>query len=253
MAGHSHSANIRFRKDRVDAKRAKIFSKMARNITVAAKTGGGDPDANPRLRLAIDKARIGNMPKENIERAIKRGAGGGDQGAYEEICYEGYGPAGIAVMLEILTDNRHRTAPEIRKIFERAGGNLAASGSVAYLFQRKAVLVVQPDAKLSEERLLEIALEAGAEDLVRIGDTFAIHGAPGDFMPIKEALERAGVALEAAEVMQVPDTTVQVGQIDEARRLLGLLDELEDHDDVQTVAANYEMPDEIAEQARSRQ
>jgi YebC/PmpR family DNA-binding regulatory protein len=250
MAGHSHSANIRFRKDRVDAKRAKVFAKMARNITVAAKQGGGDPDANPRLRLAMDKARIANMPKDNIERAIKRGTGGGDQGDYEEICYEGYGPAGIAVMLEILTDNRHRTAPEIRKIFERAGGNLGASGSVAYLFQRKAVFVVKPEAGVSEERLLEITLETGGEDLVRMGDTFAIHGAPGDFLPIKEALEEAGVALEAAEVMQIPETTVAVVDAGDARRLLELLDELEDHDDVQGVAANYEMSDEIAEEAR---
>ncbi len=249
MAGHSHSANIKFRKDRVDAKRARAFSKLARMITVAAKMGGGDPEANPRLRLAIEKARVVNMPKDNIERAIKKGTGEGDTGDFEEIVYEGYAPGGVAVMLDILTDNRNRTAPEIRKLFERAGGNLASAGAVAYMFERKAVFVVDPEAGASEDRLMEIVLEAGAEDLIRDGDVFTIHGAPSDFVAIKAALEVAEIPLVDASVVQVPSTSAAIESVDEARKVLKLLDALEDHDDVQTVSANYEMADEIAEQA----
>jgi len=248
MAGHSHSANIRFRKDRVDAKRAKAFSKMARMITVAAKIGGGDPDANPRLRLAIEKARVVNMTKDGIERAIKKGTGEGDSGNFEEAIYEGYGPAGVAIIVEALTDNRNRTSPELRKIFERAGGNLAAAGAVAYMFQRKAVFVVDPDCELSEERLMEIGLEAGAEDLVEVGGAFEIHGAPGDFVAIREALEKAEVPLADASVTQVPDNTVEVPSVEDARKVIRLIDTLEDHDDSQTVSANYRLTEEVAEQ-----
>ncbi len=248
MAGHSHSANIKFRKDRVDAKRAQAFSKMARMITVAAKMGGGDPDANPRLRLAIEKARVVNMPKDHIARAIKMGPGEGDTGSFEEIVYEGYAPGGVAVMLDILTDNRNRTAPEVRKMFDRAGGNLAATGAVAYMFQRKSVFVVDPDAGIDEEKLMEIVLEAGAEDLVPMGGTFEIRGAPGDFIAIKDALEASEVPVADAEVTQIPENTVLIESLEEARKVVKLLDNLEAHDDVQNVAANYTLSDEIAEQ-----
>ncbi|MEM7205521.1 MAG: YebC/PmpR family DNA-binding transcriptional regulator [Planctomycetota bacterium] len=245
MAGHSHSANIKFRKDRVDSKRARAFSKLARMITVAAKLGGGDPHANPRLRLAVEKARVLNMPKDNIERAIKKGAGGGDAANFEEIVYEGYAPCGVAVMLDILTDNRNRTAPEVRKLFERGGGNLAAGGSVAYMFERKALFTVDPATEWSEDRLMELALEAGAEDLIREGETFVVHGKPGDFVDIKEALEGAEVPLADASVGPVPGQTVEIDDIEDARKVIKLLDALEEHDDVQSVSANYVLTEEV--------
>jgi len=246
MAGHSHSANIRFRKDRVDAKRAKAFSKMARMITVAAKAGGGDPDANPRLRLAIEKARVVNMTKDGIERAIKKGVGGGEAGDFEEAIYEGYGPAGVAVIIDALTDNRNRTSPELRKIFERSGGNMAAAGAVSYMFHRKAIFVVDPASQPTEDALMEVVLEAGAEDLVDVGGTFEIHGSPTDFVSIKGALEEADVALAEASVSQVSDNTIEVADIDDGRKILKLIDVLEDHDDVQTVSSNFRLSDDVA-------
>lgn len=246
MAGHSHSANIRFRKDRVDAKRAKTFSKMARMITVAAKVGGGDPDGNPRLRLAIEKARVVNMTKDGIERAIKKGVGGGDEGNFEEAVYEGYGPGGVAVIVDALTDNRNRTSPELRTIFERSGGNMAAAGAVSYMFQRKAIFVVDPESNPTEDALLEVVLDAGAEDLVDIGGTFEIHGAAGDFVSIKAALEEAEVRLAEASISQVPDNTIEVASADDGRKILKLIDALEDQDDVQTVSANYRLSDDVA-------
>ena len=217
MAGHSHSANIRFRKDRVDAARAKIFSKMARMITVAAKLGGGDPDANSRLRLALDKARLANMPKDNIARAIKKGTGEGGTGTYEEILYEGYGPEGVAVMLEILTDNRNRTAPEIRKIFEKSGGKLGATGSVAYLFERKGRFIVDPEFELSEDTLLEATLEAGAQDLVNDGGCFEILCTPADFSEVQAALEAAKIPLVSGEVAYVAGNHVAIEDSNKAR------------------------------------
>jgi YebC/PmpR family DNA-binding regulatory protein len=248
MAGHSHSANIKFRKDRVDGRRARAFSKLARMITVAAKLGGGDPDANPRLRLAIEKARVQNVPKDNIERAIKKGTGEGDTSHYEELVYEGYGPGGVGVLVDVLTDNRHRTSPEMRNIFERAGGNLAASGAVARLFQRRAVLVVDGTSGLSEDKLMEVVLQIGADDLVRHGDTFAIHAAPGEFVGVKRALEQQGVPLVDGSVTPVPDDVIEVADLDEGLKLVKLVDALEEHDDVQSVAANFRLTDEVAEQ-----
>lgn len=248
MAGHSHSANIKYRKERVNAAKAKAFSKVARMITVAAKLGGGDPDANPRLRLAIDKARMVSMPKDNIERAIKKGTGDGDVGNYEEILYEGYAPGGVAVMLEILTDNRNRTAPEIRKIFERSGGNLGNSGSVAWMFERKAVLPVKKGDGVDEERLMEIAIEAGAEDLVDEVDVFQIRCVPGDFETVRSALEEAGVAVEGGEIAYLPQNVTVVEDIEEARRIVKCLDLLEENDDVQMVYANHEFSDDVIEQ-----
>lgn len=246
MAGHSHSSNIRFRKDRVDAKRAKAFAKLSRMITVAARDGGGNPDGNPRLRLAVDKARVLSMPKDVIERAIRKGTGEAGGAAFEEILYEGYGPGGVAILLEILTDNRNRTAPEIRKIFESCGGNLAASGAVAWMFERRGSFRVDPAAGLTEDRLLEIVLEAGAEDLQRDGDTFVILCALADFAAVRARLEALGVPLLAAEPAQVPVQRHVVEDPAVAARIVRLLDALDDHDDVQAVYSSEEFTDAVA-------
>lgn len=248
MAGHSHSANIKFRKDRVDSKRARAFSKLARMITVAAKLGGGDPDSNPRLRLALEKARVVNLPKDNVARAIKKGTGGGAGGDFEELVYEGYGPCGVALMVDALTDNRNRTAPEVRKLFERSGGNLATAGAVARMFERKAVFVVNPEDGFTEDRLMEIVLEAGAEDLVPYGSTFAVHAAPSEFLAVKQELERLQVRLTEAEVTPVPNDVVEITDADDGRKVMRLVDGLEDHDDVQNVSANFVLTDEVAKQ-----
>lgn len=246
MAGHSHSANIKFRKDRVDQARAKAFSKMARMITVAAKLGGGDPDSNPRLRLAVEKARLVNMTKDSIARAIKKGTGEGSEGNYEEVLYEGYGPGGVAILLEVLTDNRNRTAPEVRRIFEKAGGNLAANGSVAWMFERKAIFEVDPKAKLGEERLMEVALEAGADDLVTVGNGFEIRSAPEQFSTVQTVLLKAKVPLAGSEVAYLPANHVLIEDVDLARRVVKLLDDLDDQDDVQEVYSNYRFSDQVA-------
>lgn len=247
MAGHSHSANVKHRKDRVNALKAKIFTKIARMIIVAAKLGGGDPDANPRLRLALEKARAASMPKDNVQRAIKKGAGGTEGANYEELLYEGYGAGGVALMIDILTDNRNRTAPEIRKVFEKAGGNLASSGAVAYMFQRKSVFHVEPDEELDEDKLTESVLESGAEDLVDDNGSFRIYGDPGEFGTIREALEKLGVKLSGAEVGYAPDTVVEVADVDVARRVQRLIEALEEHDDVQGVFSNHRFSSEVAE------
>jgi YebC/PmpR family DNA-binding regulatory protein len=247
MAGHSHSSNIKFRKDRVDAKRARLFAKLARMIAVAAKAGGGNPDANPRLRLAIDKARVVSMPNNGIERAIKKATGEGDGGSYEEAIYEGYGPGGVAVMLEILTDNRNRTAPEIRRIFERFGGSLSASGSVAWMFERKGLFAIDPGQGLDEARLMDITLEVGGEDLQRAGDGFVIHCAPSAFSDVRAALERRGVALTGGEIGYVPTNRTAVADVDVARKIVGLLEGLDEHDDVQGVHSNEDFAEAVSE------
>lgn len=247
MAGHSHSHNVKFRKDRVDSKRARLFAKLSRMITVAARQGG-DVDANPKLRLAVEKARVVSMPKDGIERAIRKGTGEGQLGDFEEILYEGYGPAGVAVMLEILTDNRNRTAPEIRKVFENHGGNLATTGAVAWMFERRGIFDVDPVAGDDEERLLEVALEAGAADLSGDGGVFTIYCEPAAFAEVKAALERAGVPLRGAELGYVPAQRNPVGDLAVARRVARLLDALDDHDDVQSVYSNEDFSDEVAAQ-----
>jgi YebC/PmpR family DNA-binding regulatory protein len=245
MAGHSHSANIKFRKDRVDSKRARLFSKLSRMITVAARQGGGSVDANPKLRLAVDKARIVSMSKDAIERAIKKGTGEGNTTDWEELLYEGYGPGGVAVLLEILTDKRSRTAPEIRKVFESHGGNLAQGGAVAWMFERRGVLDVDPACALDEDRLLELVLECGAEDLVREGDGCTIYCAPGAFADVKAALERAGVPLRGAELGYTAAQKCPVADPALGRRVARLLDALDDHDDVQGVHSNEDFTDEV--------
>ncbi len=250
MAGHSHWAGIKHKKAVVDAKRGKLFSKIAKMIITAVRHGGPDPDANLKLKYAIEKARAANMPKDNIERAIKRGSGQDDSQNYEEILYEGYGPGGVGILMEILTDNRNRTAPEIRKIFEKRGGSMAASGSVSYRFERKGLFVVAADA-VDEDTLMEIALESGAEDLKRDGDQFQITSDPGDFIAVKGALEKTlgerGISLVQAEISYVPKTMVTVDK-DTARKLIGLLEDLEEHDDVENAYTDADFPQEVLDE-----
>lgn len=248
MAGHSHSANIKHRKDRVDQLRAKVFSKIGRMIAVAAKLGGGEPDANPRLRLALEKARAASMPKDNVQRAIKKGTGNSDGANYEELLYEAYGAGGVAMMIDILTDNRYRTAPEIRKVFERAGSSLAASGAVAYMFQRKSIFEVAPDEEVTEESLMNTVLESGADDIIAENGLFRIHGDPGEFLTIKASLEANGVMLSGAGVGYVPENRVDLPDVETARKVVKLLEALEEHDDVQGVFSNHRVTDEIAEE-----
>jgi len=243
MAGHSHWANIKHKKAARDAKRGKAWSKCARAIIVAARNGGGDPAMNLTLRYAIDDAKAVNMPKDTIENAIKKGTGDLEGVTYESIVYEGYGPAGVAVMMEILTDNRNRTAGEIRKIFERGGGNLGTSGCVAYIFSAKGQVFLAK-AGAEEERVMETALDAGAEDVVDDGESWQVLTAPGSFLPVREALEGAGFTVESAELTMLPSTTVQIAG-DDAARVLKLMEALEDHDDVQKVHANFDIPDEV--------
>ncbi|MDX2038906.1 MAG: YebC/PmpR family DNA-binding transcriptional regulator [Isosphaeraceae bacterium] len=247
MAGHSHAANIAHRKGVVDAKRGKLFSKLCRAIFVAAKNGGGDPDANLRLRYAIDKARSYSCPKENIERSIKKGTGELGAENYEEVMYEGYGPGGVAVLCEVLTDNRNRTAGELRKAFEMAGGNLGATGCVSYLFSYKGLILVDPK-HVTEERLMEVGLEAGADDIALIGDYFEVTCDPKQFETVRKAFEFARIAVESAETSYLPSTQVDLS-VDDAKRMLRLRDMLDDNDDVQNVYANDIIPDEVMQGA----
>lgn len=243
MAGHSHSANIKYKKAAVDNKRGKLWTKLSKAIIVAAKLGGGDPNANSRLRVAITDAKALSMPKDNIERAIQRGTGEIAGGDVEELVYEGYGAGGVAVLCEIFTDNRNRTAPELRKIFEQHGGKLGATNCVAWIFERKGLLVVST-TKTSEERLVEIALEAGAEDVRRAGEFYEVVCAVEAFSAVSEALEVAGIEAESKEVTRIPSNTAEVTELDTARSVLKLIETLDDHDDVQNVFANYNIPDE---------
>jgi YebC/PmpR family DNA-binding regulatory protein len=245
MAGHSHSANIAIRKGAQDKKRGALFGKLSRAIMVAARHGGGDPDKNLRLRYAIDKARQNSMPKDNIERAVKKGCGALEGEELSEIVYEGYGPAGVAVICDILTENRNRTAGEIRKIFELHGGNLGATNCVAWMFERKGLFVI-PARHVTEERLIEIALEAGADDVRAAGKVFEVTCDPAKFDVVTRALQEARIPTDVAEVTRVSASTVELG-MDDARRIVALVNGLEDHEDVQTVTANYSIPDEMLE------
>ncbi|HLQ86739.1 MAG TPA: YebC/PmpR family DNA-binding transcriptional regulator [Salinisphaeraceae bacterium] len=236
MAGHSKWANIQHRKNAQDKKRGKIFTRLIRELTVAARLGGGDPDVNPRLRLAVDKALAANMPKDNIERAIKRGTGDGEADSYEEIRYEGYGPGGVAIMIDCMTDNKNRTVSEVRYAFSRNGGNLGADGSVSYLFERKGILNYGPDT--DDEAVLEHALEAGAEDVIEYDDgSFDVFTAPDDYAAVKQAVTDAGLAPYQADVTMHPSTTVEVSG-DTAEQCHKLIEALEDLDDAQNVYAN---------------
>lgn len=243
MAGHSKWANIQHRKGAQDKKRGKLFTKLIREVTVAARAGGGDPVANPRLRLAIDKAKAQSMPKDNIERAIKRGSGELDGSEYEEILYEGYGPGGVAVLVDCLTDNRNRTVADVRHAFSKFGGNLGADGSVAYLFNQ--VGLISYSTGVDEDKLIEVAIDAGAEDVIANDDgTIDVLTEPSEFETLKGRLESIGMVPELAEVTMRASVAATLGE-HEASSMMKLMEMLEDLDDVQNVYSNAEIPDEI--------
>jgi YebC/PmpR family DNA-binding regulatory protein len=245
MAGHSKWANIKHRKGAQDARRARVFTRIAREITVAARAAGGDPAANPRLRAAIGSARSANMPNDRIDRAIVKGTGEGGADLYEEVVYEGYGPGGVAIFVSALTDNRNRTTAEIRHIFGKHGGDLGSPNSVAWMFDRKGCIQV-PRGEVGEDELLEMVLEAGAEDMANTSEQFEIVTAPESFHQVRDRLESAGVQMNSAEVALVPQSLVPV-DAEKSESLLSLLEALEEHDDVQQVAANCELTPQEAE------
>ena len=233
MSGHSHWATIKHKKGAIDAKRGKLWSKLSRAIIIAARHGGGDPTMNLKLRYAIDKAREVSMPKDNIERAIKRGTGDTEGVTFEELTYEGYGSGGVAILVDVLTDNRNRTLGEVRKIFERGGGKMGSAGNVGFLFERKGMILVDGQGK-DEDAMLGIALDAGAEDLRAGGGQFEITTDPGSFAHVRAALEKAGVKIESAEIAQVPKVPRDVDE-ETGKKISRLMEALDDHDDVQNV------------------
>lgn len=246
MSGHSKWANIKHRKGAADAKRGKIFTRLIKEITVAARMGGGDIEGNPRLRAAVTTAKTVNMPKDNIARAIKKGTGELEGEIYDEILYEGYGPGGVAVLVECMTDNRNRTVADIRHYFAKNNGNLGEFGCVGWMFDKKGVIVVDKGT-ISEEQLMDVALEAGADDVVEEESEFQVLTAPENFDAVRDALETAGIAMSSAEVSRVPQNTVEVTDENVAKSLMKLLESLEDHDDVQNVHANFDIDDSLME------
>ncbi|MCD6155429.1 MAG: YebC/PmpR family DNA-binding transcriptional regulator [Candidatus Atribacteria bacterium] len=245
MSGHSKWAQIKHKKAKTDLAKGKAFSKLIRLITVAARQGGGNPENNPRLRLVIQKAREMNMPQENIERAIKKGTGELEGVSYEEVTYEGYGPGGVAVMVEATTDNRNRTTAEIRHIFSKHGGSLGETGCVSWIFERKGLLSFEKD-KVDEDEVMAVAIEAGAEDVRTTETTLDVLTAPDDFEKVKEAFDQSGLEYVVAQITMIPKTTVSL-EGKQAQQLLNLIEALEDHDDVQEVYANFEIADEVLE------
>ena len=244
MSGHSKWSTIKHKKGAADAKRGKIFTRLIKEITVAARLGGGNPDHNPRLRSAIAEAKSNNMPASNIERAIKKGTGELEGVSYEEVTYEGYGPGGVAIMAETITDNKNRTAGEIRKIFSKGNGNMGEQNCVAYMFDSKGLIVIDKEA-IPEEKLMEVALDAGAEDIEDEEDSFQVVTDPVSFQGVKDALEQAGVPMVSAKLDKIPQNTVRVEGKD-AAQVLKLAEALEEHDDVQNVYANFDIdPDSI--------
>lgn len=242
MAGHSHWAGIKHKKALIDNKRGKLWSKLSKAIIVAAKIGGGDLDQNPRLRLAVSDAKVGRMPKDTIERAIKKGTGELEGGNLEEIVYEGYGAGGVAVFCEVLTDNRNRTAPEIRKIFELSDGKLGSTGCVAWMFERKGMFLISTD-KTDEESLMELALEAGADDVNQEGEQFQITCDLDVYTDLAEALATADLEPDVQQITRIPINTVDLDAAT-AKKVLRLVEQLDDHDDIQSVSANFNIPDE---------
>jgi YebC/PmpR family DNA-binding regulatory protein len=242
MAGHSHWAGIKHKKALVDNKRGKLWSKLSKAIIVAAKMGGGDPDTNIRLRTAIDDAKAVSMPKDNIARAIKKGTGELDGGNLEEVVYEGYAAGGVAVMCDIMTDNRNRTASEIRKLFEIHQGKLGSTNCVAWMFERKGMFLIAAD-QTDENTLMELALEAGADDVKFEDDKFQVLCDPENYSAVSETLDAAGIATVANEITRLPQNTVAL-EVDSARKVLNLLEALDEHDDVQNVSANFDIPEE---------
>ena len=244
MSGHSHWAGIKYKKAANDAKRGRVWSKLARVLIVAAKAGGGDPAQNLTLRYAIDKAKAANMPKDTIAKAIKKGTGESGGANFEDVLYEGYGPGGVAIMIEALTDNRNRTAPEIKKIFEKKNGSLGTSGCVNWMFHKKGLITVNKTA-IDEDALMEIALGAGADDMNLLGDVFELTCEPAAYESLKKALEEKEIATEIAEISMVPQNTIPVEDEPTAQKILDLMEMFEDHDDVQNVYSNFDIPDEI--------
>jgi YebC/PmpR family DNA-binding regulatory protein len=250
MSGHSKWHSIKHAKGAADAARGKLFARLARQIEVAARAGGGDIDANPTLRTMVQKARDASMPKDNIERAIKRGTGELEGVTYESITYEGYATNGVAVYVEALTDNRNRTGAEVKNVFTRNGGSLAEPGAVAWQFERKGVLVLDKSVA-SEDDLMLAALDAGAEDISDLGDTWQVTTAPTDVHAVRTALEDAGMAVTSVDLVMMPSSTVELGDASKAKSVLRVIDALEEHDDVQNVYANFDIPDEVLAAAYS--
>ena len=249
MSGHSKWSSIKHKKGAADAKRGKLFSKLSRAIIVAAKEGGGDPSGNLALQNAVEKAKSYSMPKENIDRAIAKGSGAdADAAAFETVVYEGYGPSGVAVIVEALTDNRNRTAGEVRHTFAKNDGNLGGSGAVAWLFERRGVVIVDdPGAAGAEDELTLAAAEGGADDVARDGSGFQVTCAPEQLVEVRAAIEAAGFSVDASELTMIPKTTVEVADENEAKKILRLIDQLEDNDDVQDVYANFDIPERVLE------
>jgi YebC/PmpR family DNA-binding regulatory protein len=251
MSGHSKWSSIKHKKGAADAKRGKLFSKLSRAIIVAAREGGPDPAANLALANAVEKARSYSMPKENIERAIARGSGtDSDAQAFETVVYEGYGPNGVALIVEALTDNRNRTASEVRHAFDKNDGNLGGSGAVAWLFERRGVVLVDVEGA-DEDELTLAAAEGGADDVTRDGSTFQVTSAPEALVTVREAIEAAGIPIESAELTMVPKTTIEVAEESAAKKVLRLIDALEENDDVQDVYANFDIPEQVLEAVAS--
>ena len=248
MSGHSKWSTIKHKKGAADAKRGKVFTRIIKEMTVAARLGGGDPNANPRLRAAVAEAKANNMPKDNIDRAIKRGTGEIEGATYEEITYEGYGPGGVALMVEAMTDNSNRTTPEIRHIFEKNGGNLGSPGSVRFQFERKGYFSIEKRA-VGEDKLMEIVLEAGADDLQsEHPDAYEVYTSPENFEQVRQALERNGIPTLEAKLGQIPANYVKLDE-QKAKSMIRLMEMLDDHDDVQNVWSNFDIPEEMLESA----
>jgi YebC/PmpR family DNA-binding regulatory protein len=247
MSGHSKWSTIKHKKGAADAKRGKIFTRIIKEMTVAARLGGGDVDGNPRLRAAVAEAKANNMPKDNIDRAIKRGSGELDGVTYEELTYEGYGPGGVAIMVEVMTDNTNRTTPEIRHTFEKYGGNMGTPGSVRFQFDRKGYFAVEKSA-VSEDKLMEVALEAGADDLqTEEAEVFEIYTSSDAFEQVRQALESAKIPTVEAKLGQIPSTYVKLDE-QKSKQMIRLMEMLDDHDDVQNVWTNFDVPEELMEE-----
>lgn len=243
MSGHSKWANIKHKKGKADAARGAATTKISREITTAVRLGGADPTGNMRLKLALQKARENNIPKDNIQRAIQKGQGTLEGASYEEVTYEGYGTAGVALLVEAMTDNRNRTAAEMRHIFSKHGGNMGESGCVSWMFHKKGLVLIDKAPELSEEDLLAIVLEAGAEDMDSEGEQYEVTCAPDDFEGLLNAMEKAGIKWDSAEISMIPETTIALDG-DDAAKLIRLVDALEEQDDVQNVYGNFDVPDE---------
>jgi YebC/PmpR family DNA-binding regulatory protein len=244
MSGHSHWATIKHKKGAADAKRGRLWSKIARMIIVAARSGGGDPSSNLTLRYAIDKARAANMPKDTIDKAIKRGTGEIEGAAFESMQYEGYGPNGVAIVVEALTDNRNRTGPEVKRIFEKHGGSLGTPGCVSWMFHKKGLITVSTTS-IGEDDLMELALGAGAEDLQNTGEVYEITCDPGAYDQLKKALEEKGIPIQSADISMVSTTMVPITTPEAARKVINLMEAIDDHDDVQNAYANFDIPEEV--------